>query len=111
MPTTKRGTSFRLSNQCLSHIKDISDRDGISQTAVLEMCLRRWEREDCGQIDDDLRCTVRDWREATSPLKIRPMRLSDQARDIVNSLATHRGISQAEVLELCIAREVRNDAF
>lgn len=44
MPT-KQSTSFRLSEEALSLIRELSERLGLSQAAVVEMAVRQLARE------------------------------------------------------------------
>jgi hypothetical protein len=44
MPTYKRGTSYRLSDEALAVISALAERWGISQASVIELCVREVSR-------------------------------------------------------------------
>jgi predicted transcriptional regulator len=46
MPTEKRSTTFRLSEEARDLLEQLAQRHGITQTAVLEMAIRDLARRD-----------------------------------------------------------------
>jgi hypothetical protein len=46
MPTEKRSTTFRLSEDARAFLEQLAVLHGISQTAVLEMAIRQMARHD-----------------------------------------------------------------
>jgi hypothetical protein len=46
MPTDKRSTTYRLSEEARTLLERLADHHGINQTAVLEMAIREKARRD-----------------------------------------------------------------
>lgn len=46
MPTDKRSTTYRLSDEARSYLERLAEHHGINQTAVLEMAIRQMARKD-----------------------------------------------------------------